>query len=345
MGGAGRRKFCWTQYSFPDNGQFGCDVIPQFWNDFAGNEPGIIMSLWDLSRMMYFGQPQGLPEPLARFYGPGRNFERWGYVPCDGTGPNEVSLPVGMQGAAMGYDRILAASEWGANVIRNTRPDCDWIPHGLWMDKFKPMPDARKILGWEDSVVLGCNMANQARKDWPVAFECARILKADYGNRFKFWAHTDVLVRYWNLYALAADYGVQDCLEVTVDCVDEQLALRYSACDATIVPSGGEGFSFCTAEAQACGTSSIVADYAAAQEIVPDECKVFPVAYKIDTSHCVRRAVLSGYGFASRAKQQMERKQNDWDGTVEYFTKRVSHLSWEHLQYPWRRWLLEGIGQ
>jgi hypothetical protein len=55
------------------------------------------------------------------------------------------------------------------------------------MDKFHPIPDARKLLGWGDSVVLGCNMANQARKDWPVAFECARLLKADFGNRFKFF--------------------------------------------------------------------------------------------------------------------------------------------------------------
>lgn len=348
MGGSGRRKFCWTQYSFPDNGQFGCDVIPQFWNDFAGNEPGIIMSLWDLSRMMYFGQPQGLPEPLARFYGAGRNFLKVGYVPVDSTGPDEFGLPRGTHATALGYDRLLAASEWGAGVLNYTlrRPDIDWIPHMVWTDKFRPIPNAKNLLGWSgDNVYLGANMANQSRKDWPVAFECAALLKRDFGNRFRFWFHTDVLVRYWSAYELAADYDIQDCMEITTELTDDQLALRYSACDCTILPSASEGFGLPIAESMACGTPCVVTDYAAGQELVEADCRVFPVAYRVDTIHAVRRAVLSAYGFASRAKAQIENKQNDWIGTTEKMVARVSHLDANKLQYPWRKWFLEGIGQ
>lgn len=346
MGGTGRRQFPWCQYHFPDNGQFCADHLPGFWHDFARDEPGIILSLWDLSRMLWFGQPQGMQPELARFLGPGRNFAKWGYVPVDSTGPDELRLPVGMAAASAGYDRLLAASEWGARALQFTRPDADWLPHGIWMDQFKHTAEARALLGWgEGDVVVGVNMANQARKDWPVAFEAASLLKRDFGNKFRFWAHTDVLVRYWNLFALAADYDVQDCLTVTVDQTDAQLALRYSACDCTMLPSAGEGFGFPIAESMACGTPCVVTDYAAGQELVDMDCRVPPMSYRVDTSHNVRRAVLSGYGFAARVKAQVQRMKEDPVGMRARVREQVDHLDWLKLQHPWKKWLLEGVGQ
>jgi len=346
MGGVGRRKFPWTSYQFPSDLQWGANYIQQAWTDFAGNDNGIVMSLWDLSRMMWFGQPQGLPADLARFLGSGRNFLKWGYVPVDSTGPDELSLPVGTRAAAHGYDRLLAASEWGSNCIRNSGMPCEFMPHGIWMDKFHPYVNPRPLIGWQDeSIIVGCNMANQARKDFPVAFECAQILKADFGNRFKFWLHTDEMVRYWSVYALATDYGVADCLEVTMELTDEQLAQRYSACDATILPSSCEGFGLPIAESMACGTPCVVTDYAAGQELVEDDCKVPPVAFRIDTINNVRRAVLSGWGFASRAKAQIERKRGDIVGTQEAMVALTDHLGWEKLKYPWCKWFKEGLGR
>ena len=343
-GGIGKRKFPWTSYAYPESGQWGEQYIASVWSDFAGKDAGIIFSLWDLSRMLWFAQPQGLPGDLAKFLGSGRNFAKWAYTPVDSTGPDEERLPIGMQAAAQGYDRLLAASEWGAGVLQRTRSDADWMPHGIWMDKFQVKPDARVLLGWDaDSVVVGCNMGNQARKDWPVAVETAMILRAEYGNKFKLWCHTDLMVGYWNLYALAADYGIGDCLEVTVDLSDEQLAQRYSACDCTILPSAGEGFGYPIAESMACGTACIATDYAAGQELVEDGCKVPPMAYRIDTQHNVRRAVLSGYGFASRAKEQIERKKEDGEWRGQEIVRRIEHLDWLKLAHPWKRWLLAGI--
>jgi glycosyltransferase involved in cell wall biosynthesis len=304
-----------------------------------------VWSLWDLSRQLWFGQPQTVRPDLAKFLGEGRNFRKWAYTPVDSTGPDEHGLPMGMAAAAMGYDRLLAASEWGANVLRRTRPDADWIPHGIWMDKFQVKPQAKILLDWDGFVTVGCNMGNQARKDWPVAFECASLLKQEYGNRFKFWAHTDATIRYWNLAGLAADYGVGDCTELTMDLNDEQLAQRYSACDCTILPSGGEGFGYTIAESMACGTACVVTYYAAGQELVDEDCKVPPVAYRVDTMHNTRRAVLSGYGFANRAGAQIERKQIDWEGRGQEVRERVGHLDWEKLKPVWTRWLLEGIGR
>lgn len=343
-GGMGRRKFAWTSYEYPVSGQWGEGYIAHAWNDFSGGEPGIIWSLWDLSRMMWFTHPQGLPDDLVKFLGPGRNFRKWAYTPIDSTGPDEQSLPAAMAATARGYDRLLAPSEWGANVLRRTAP-ADWIPHGIWTGMFHPRPKSdRALLGWEDdSVIVGCNMANQARKDWPVAFECAAILKQEFGNKFKFWAHTDAMVHYWSIYALAADYGLNDCLEVSLDLTDEQLSLRYALCDATMLPSAGEGFGYPIAESMACGTACVVTDYAAGQELVDEHWKVPAVAFRIDSLHNVRRAVLSGWGFASRVQHQIERKRGDWDYRGAEIRERVAHLDWDKLKHVWTKWLREGL--
>ncbi len=339
--GIDSRHFPWKSYPFPEAGQWGQDYILPAWKDFAGTDAGIIMTLWDLSRTLWMSRPQGMKEDIEKFLGPGRNYAKWAYVPVDATGPDEHGLPVGMVEAARGYERVCAASEWGANVVRRHRPS-NWVPHPIHTDVFKP---ANTRLIWDrDLLVLGCNMTNQARKDWPVAFETAKILRADFGNRFKFWAHTDMMIGYWNLFALATDYGVGDCIEVTLDLTDEQLAQRYSECACTILPSACEGFGFPIAESMSCGTPCVVTDYAAGQELVPDNCKVSPVAYKIETQHDVRHAVLSGWGFASRAKAQIEKRVEDWDYTAAQIRESVSHLEFTKLQHVWRRWFLEGIG-
>lgn len=343
MGGTGMRKLGWTQYHFPESTGFGIEYLERVWTDFAGTEPGIIFTLWDASRCLWLGQPHTFPT-VQKFLGPGRTMQLWGYFPLDSTGPNEITLPQGQMAAVSGYDRVLAASEWGRNLLRNSgRADADWIPHGLWSDKFQVGTKAKALLDWEDKVVLGCVMANQARKDWPVAFETAAILRRKYGNRLRFWAHTDLDVRYWNFYALAADYGIGDCLEVTTSLSDHQLAVRYSGCDVTILPTAGEGFGFPIAESLLCGTACVTTNYAAGGELVPEDCRIDPIAYRIDTSHNCMRAVLSGHGFARAAEAQIERAR--LHTTKEEVRDRAVHLGWDRLQHVWTKWLLRGVGQ
>lgn len=186
-------------------------------------------------------------------------------------------------------------------------------------------------------------MTNQARKDWPVAMHTAAILHKGYGARFRFWIHTDAMLAYWNLYALLADYGLNDCVEVSMGLTDEQMALRYAACDCTILPSGGEGFAFPVAESMACGTGCIVADYAAAQELVTEEMRVAPVTYRVDTAWNLQRAVLSGHGFARAAKAEIERKRGDWEFVSSENATRVAHFAWPSLRHNWVRWMKEGL--
>lgn len=324
-------------------GGWGQDNIVRVWNDFSQGEFGIILTTDDLSRRGWFANP-AMYGPLAQFLGDGRSFLKYAYTPIDSVGPDGARLGIEMRQAAAGYDKVLAASEWGASVLKNSgRPDADWLPHGLH-SKFCIQENPRPLLGWaEEEVWTGVVMANQSRKDWPVAFECLAVLKAQYGNKFRAWLHIDRLVAYFNIYALAADYGVADILQITTELNDDQLALRYSACDCTILPSGGEGFSFPTAESMMCGTACVVTDYAAGQELVPEDCRVRPVTHRVDTQHNCRRAVNSGYAFANAAKEQIEKKRVDPEGRSEELASMVEHLQWDKLKIPWQRWFLAGL--
>lgn len=337
-GDGNRRAFPWAMYPHSAS-SWGESAIEAAWQDFAGAEDGLILTTDDPSRRLWFSDPGAFPRGLEKFLGEGRRFRKLGYFPVDSTGVAVVSAGLSTEGRATvaGYDRVLATSEWGRDVLRADRADVDWLPHGLHLDKFYPTPDAREILGWADKIVVGCVMANQSRKDFPVAFHAARLLQDEYGSRFRFWLHTDVMVRYWNVYALAADYGLHSLL-CTEPMEDRALALHYSGAACTILPSAGEGFGFPIAESLACGTGAIVTDYAAGQEIVQSEHRVLPVGFRIDTQYNVKRAVLSGHGFARLAEEEIERKLEDWDFRADELADSVAHLDWKRLRYPWEKW-------
>ena len=340
-----KRMFPFVLYDFPETCQWGEGYIQNSWENFSEGQPGVIVTLDDQSRRHWFANPTGLPEDLAKFLGTGRNFQKWMYLPLDSTGPNGQTLSLQGLDCVSNYDRVLASSEWGRNVLaRGGRTDADWLPHGFWGDKFHPVQNARQLLGWKESDIwIGCVMANQSRKDYPAAFECFAALKKEYGNVLHCWVHTDALIHYWNIPALAAEYGVGECLEVTSGLGDEQLGLRYSGCDVSVLPTAGEGFGYPILESLACGTVCVTTDYAGGSELVEPSCRVHPVTYKVDTMHSVLRAVNSGYGFSEFAKLQIERKHSDpeyWSGK---WADSVSHLEWNRLKNLWTKWLLGGL--
>lgn len=344
-GSSGHRAYPWMQYSFPESGQWGEDHIEQVWEDFSGGQPGIIMSLWDASRMLWFANPAGTNRRLERFLGPGRNFLKWGYFPVDAQGPNGYSYGTEISAAIQGYDRTLAASEWGYEVlIQSGAQSCDWIPHGIWPDKFNQHPVPLFSARYDRCPTIGCVMANQSRKHWPVAFECAAILQRKIGNKFMFWVHTDRTIGYWNLLALATDYGVADCTLITSNLTDHQLSQYYSTCSATILPTGGEGFGYPIAESMSCGTPCITTDYAAGQEIVDAFYRVRPVAFAIDTQYNIRRAVNSSLEFANRTAETILDMTHDPIGLRKCTKSRVEHLDWNKLKHVWQKWFLKGIG-
>lgn len=339
-----RSELPFLVYDYPESGQWGEGYIEYAWKNFARGDEGIILTTDDLSRRQWFSDPVGLPDEVRGFLGDRRNFHKWAYVPLDSTGPNGSCLPVAQRDCLRGYDRVLVASEWGKEVmIRSGREDVEYLPHGFWPEKFHIVPGARSLLDWkEDEIHVGCVMANQERKDFPTLFQVFHDLQDEYGDRFHGWLHTDVPIRAWNIYALATDYGVERT-DVTFDLSDEQLAVYYSACHATLLPSGGEGFGYPIAESMACGTPCVVTDWAGGAELVARECRVAPLTFRVETPHNSLRAINSAYHFEDLLIQQIEDKEGDWEFTSREVAAEVEHLQWPRLRERWVDWIEKGL--
>jgi glycosyltransferase involved in cell wall biosynthesis len=327
------RKLPFTLYAYPEYLEWGQTILEEVWNDFSGGEAGVVMTLDDPSRRYWFAQGDN-----TKFLGPGRNFKKWGYFPIDSVGFGGFSLPIMGRLTLQGYDRVLAASEWGRNVASTDSVKADWLPHGIF-GKFRPCVSDPKC----NLITIGCVMANQQRKDFPAAFECFWDLKQKWGNNFQAWLHVDVVKRYWDVANLILDYGVGDCIEVTTSLTDDELAVRYSSCHCTILPSAGEGFGYPIAESMACGTPCIVTGYGAGKELVANDCVAPIKALKMETIHNVLRAVVDGGDFAQLAAWRAQEKKDDWEGVTKRVSDSVRHLRWEHLKTPWEKWFREGL--
>lgn len=357
-GATGSSKLPFPQYSFNDQGdQWGEHKIQKVWQDFTrGSGLGQILTVWDASRLLWFtGLASTGDQPLDTFLGLNRTFQRWGYFMIDGTGPDGQTLPYESRAVMQAYDRVVVASEWGAQVARRSGVDCEWIPHPIDGQKFNaPLRGDRQILrertDTDNRVVVGCCMTNQARKDWPTAFAAAALLSKVYKSKFLFWIHTDspafTLGAYWNLHALAADYQLPpECLRITLTgtYTDSMMAAFYNACDATMVCSGGEGFGYPIAESLSCGCPCITQDYGAGAELTHEEWRIPVQAYKLETSHNILRAVHTPYIWALKLQEAIEMGQAEGDEWRMEIARSMEYLNIQNLKQVWKRWLLEGI--
>lgn len=360
----GSSRFPFPQYAFSSSDQWGEHKLPQVWRDFTrgeGNGNGAILTVWDASRLLWFAglSPTGNPE-LDSFLGLGGaspSFSRWGYFMIDGTGPDGLTLPTESRAVLSCYDRVLVSSAWGADVARKSGVECEWIPHPIDHQKFKFDPnraDRREEQGVFGKVVVGCCMTNQSRKDWPTAFAIAGLLAKSYGNRFLFWVHTDSLGMeqgaYWNLRALAADYGVPaDCIRFTLtgSHTDSMMATFYNCCDATFLCSGGEGFGYPVAESLCCGCPVISQDWAASAELLDQwpDWKVPIGAFRLDTSHNILRAVHSPYLWVKAIEGAIEMGRVEGQEWRKEVSESMSHLWIQNLKKIWKRWLVEGVAR
>ena len=345
-GGIGSRHLPWAQYTFGEEYQWGEQLLPRVWSDFSDGTPGVIFTIWDASRLMWFGAPQYLESfsldslNTIKFLEEG-NFKRWGYFPIDGAGVGN-KLSVLSAESLSEYDRVLAYSKFGADTIENTigiRPD--FIPHGIDMDVFQPRDskNLRKFLGLnEENILVGCVMTNQARKDWGVwAHTCRRLI--DYNPNYRFWAHVDALERCWSIPALIADFGLGDYVRITTNNMpDIEFSYYYSACDVTFLPSLGEGFGYPLAESMACGTPVIHHDYAAGGEILPPEMLIATYLERLDTLHNIYRPTLYPEEFSAFINHIHEKRVS-----IDDCRSYVEHLDWKKLGYVWRKWFIDGI--
>lgn len=344
-GGLGSKHLPWAQYVFPDSEQWGESLLIKACEDFAGNDPFIIFTIWDASRLFWFGHPESLPEghPLTNFLTTAK-FQRWGYFPIDASG-YQGKLSILSRNTLLGYDRILAYSKFGRDTIRRTvEPFMDWepdyIPHGIHQDTFYDhgKEAGREVLGFgPEHKVVGCVMTNQARKDWGVWAQMARHL-INMDPNYRFWVHIDLLERYWSLNALVEDFGLQDYVKVTQSVNDIRLAELYSACNVTVLPSLGEGFGYPIVESLACGVPVVHVDYAGGPELITGRGLVDPDSFRLDTLHNLYRPVLDPMSFAiqTQAVVKEERPREELRASVE-------HLFWSNLKPLWQNWFRKGL--
>ncbi len=340
-GGIGSCQIPVAQYTFPEvGGGWGETAIELAWKDFSRGKPGIILTIMDPSRMMWFSQPREESKQLYDFL-LSSQFQRWGYWPVDATGVSD-KLTYMSEMTIRGYYRNLAYTAWGAGVIERTigRP-VDWIPHGFNADTFIPRDKkaSRMMMGVaDDEILIGMNATNQSRKDWGCAFAAVAALKTK--RKVKFWVHTDQLERHWSINALAADFGVSPIVTMCGSKTDTELSYHYSACDLTILPSA-EGYGFPLVESMACGVPVIHGSYAGGAEIIPRESwLVEPVSYRLDTVNNVLRPVWEPNDWTAAMERALEERPS-----AEECRAAIEHLAWKNL-WPsaWKRWFLEGLG-
>lgn len=376
-GGIADSRLPFMQYTYQPTSedQWGARVLPDVWRNWSRGERGVILTIWDPSRLTWFGDPRatGMPEyqqleqMLIADHEAGL-YEKWGYfaIDAEGPGPNGA-LPGILASTIRGYDRVLAYSLFGKRVIDASFDalgdpmPVDWLPHGYNGSVFRPQDraEARQRLATVFGIytracgelatnatapLIGCVMSNQPRKDWGLWARIAALIATEQPSAL-FWCHTDTIDQgYWDLRILLDTFGLERRTIITADQPsDAEMAWRYSACDVTMLPSLGEGFGYPLVESLACGVPAIHGTYGAGSELLPDGMQVEHDTMTLDTRYCLRRPVYDPRQWAWRVRSWLGCEPGKWTPPQpNYLTDLVAHLEWRRLAPAWERWLVAG---
>jgi glycosyltransferase involved in cell wall biosynthesis/predicted O-methyltransferase YrrM len=178
----------------------------------------------------------------------------------------------------------IVFSRFGERMAGAAGLDPLYVPHGVDTKALRPLPQqqARRFLGMrEDAFLVGMVAANKdmpSRKALPQVLEafarfCRRrpdamlYLHAARGDE-PWWkgmgADLNALIRHFGIEKHVVGANAYNLL---MGCPDEYLANAYSALDALLSPSLGEGFGVPILEAQACGCPVLVGDWTAMPEL------------------------------------------------------------------------------
>lgn len=338
-GGVPSTRLEFMQYTYPEFGGWGEEWLQDVWTDFARGEEGVVFTIWDPSRLLWLGNPVGMPNEAWLRKPP---FKKWGYFPIDHYGPG-MKLSTLEAAAVAGYDRVLAYGEFGARVIENSiRPanPCDWMPHGINLNTFQRRDAIGVRLGHgihPNMVVVGVVMTNQTRKDWGLTFEIIKKLDEELSGNLYVWCKTDSIDRHWDFRALVADFRLGDTVHIDLDYLtDQEMSYMYSACDVTILPSLGEGFGYPIVESMACGTPCVAGAYAGEGELSPY--KVVAAEYRHEAAYNSVRPVYDPQAWVAQILDVLRNKPKPED-----MRAQVEYLDWPNLHTVWERWFKEGV--
>jgi len=348
-GSPGSRHLPFMQYNIEHMENWFIPCLKEVWDDFAGDEQGIVFTIWDASRLIWFSQPDYCRDPQIREWLKTRHFMRAGYFPIDAYGPDK-KLSVLLNECIVGYERILCYSKWAEGIVRKSLGDIScktknisYLPHGIDCEVFQRRPriESRKVfhekLGYKgpevayDETVIGIVATNQARKDYGAALQVvSEISKA---IKVRLFIQVDQLERYWSIPCLLEDFGLMD--KAIVNCVtvsDEIMSYVYSACDVTLGIGLGEGFGYPIFESLACGTPSVAISYGGHAEWMDEKCLVHPESFRLEGPHNCYRPVVSRSVWKDRILQAITRAHA---GTE--FNLPVA-LDWNNLWPEWEKW-------
>ena len=349
LGDMGSRNLPYQQYSMHTQGNMIPQELPWVWKDFSGGERGIVLAIWNPSWLQWLAEPEKLPKGTLKDFLLTNPFEKWLYAPVDGHGANG-NLP-GMRDIFLGFDRILAYTKYGQDVISKTtggaKPlvDIDHLPHGLDTSVFLPRPHSearktfvRRIMQHsdagipEDVFLIGCVATNTPRKDWHLAFEtCRELLRM--GKSVGFWAHTDSFQKNWDLRSLMQESGMEGRTFFSNRLLtDDEMCWAYSACDVTWGIGSGEGYGYPLAESLACGVPVIHGDYAGGAEFVPEFCLVQPKILRGEGFYCIQRPVFDPHQWAVRTL-----------AVHGLPVELPEYIDWKNAWPKWEQWLRGGV--
>lgn len=365
FGGHGTKSLPWTQYNHGPYVQPSdiTRVIPSVL-DWFGGKPGIVLTVFDLHRLEAFRFGELYGQIWNQFLA-AQNLQLWGYFPIDGNSP-DGALPLQSSEILRAFDRILAYGPYGQKVLQNclsklkpehpkVRPeDVQWLPHGIDLQVFQdrgksgrdqirrmvksdldPSGQRELSVGSADRL-LGVVATNTPRKDWGAAFKVMKNL-SERDSSWKFWLHTDQLLKGWNIPELGEQHGLQDQLFVTFQLNDEDLTKLYSACDVTLGP-GAEGFGFPLVESMACNTPVAHMRTAGGADLLPDQCLVAPHSFRTDGPLCLERPVMD----IDETVHCIERLMSWVDGG-RWGRDAVSRYDWTKVWSGWKTWIEAGL--
>lgn len=329
----GDTEWPWPVWRMHDEKGYGAEDVARAWWRFAGEKPGVVLTIWDPARAI------GVVEAAKLL-----PVRLWGYFPIDGVNVH------GSQGVAdkviKDYDRVLGYGQWGAEVLAKAtgREKVQWLPHGIDAGVWRPRRTQISMDG-ELPIVreyVGAVMANQPRKDFGTLFQAWQQIAEEQAET-KFWLHTDLSVKHWSVPQLAEDFGLNnERLTVTHQLTDEQLAEWYSACWVTMLPSP-EGFGYPIVESMACGTPVVGYAGAGGAELLPRPAwRVAAKAHRLESCYNIVRPVFEPAWWARAAMWAMDWRQRDRAAEA-YCTGAVAHLDWQVLFGRWASWVRQGV--
>lgn len=348
-GGINDRTLPFHQYHIESMRDWFIPTLQEVWENFAGDQHGIVMCIWDPSRLLWFARPElgTNPDKAMVEWLKTPPFEKWIYAPQDASGPHN-RLSVMTRECLLGFDRVLAYSRWSETIMRNTfRPDeserlaLTAIPHGIDTAIFRPQRPDRTVfesLGFTgiqpDDKIIGIVATNQRRKDFGLAFEALQLVARECP--VKIFIQTDILERDWSIPALVYDFGLQSQTMVNTTVLsDETMVAIYSACDVTLGIGAGEGFGFSTFESLACGTPHITGTYGGQAEHLTENL-ITPQAFRFDGPYNCQRPVYDATKWAWRIDRVLAARKTGQ-------SLLPPRLAWNNLwRDEWEPWFRVG---